>query len=153
MKQRKAATAAATSKIAVRSSGVHGRGVFATARIPASRMIGLYDGRRYAAKEIDSRQWDPRLTYVFGLSDGSLIDAGEGGNDTRFINHACDPNCIAYEIETSAGLAIEICARRTIERGEELSLDYGLDIADNEPGHYECRCASPQCRGTMLAAT
>jgi hypothetical protein len=138
-------------KIEVRTSEVHGRGVFAVSPIRDSELIGHYTGRRYTAEQVASRKWDPRLTYVFGLSDGGLIDADEGGNDTRFINHACEPNCVAYEVEDKSGPAIEIRAKRAMGRGEELSLDYGLDIADNDPTQYECRCASPQCRGTMLA--
>lgn len=151
MKNRAVAGGAGVRKVEVRSSGVHGRGVFAARRLRESELIGLYAGRRYAAEDIGSREWDPALTYVFGLSDGSVIDASEGGNDTRFINHACEPNCIAYEVETRSGLAIEIRTLRPVERGAELSLDYGLDVADNDPADYECRCASPLCRGTMLA--
>ena len=146
-----ASATSAAKKIEVRSSRVHGRGVFATKRIRASELVGLYTGRRYAVEEIGTRTWDARLTYVFGLSDGSVIDASKGGNETRFINHACDPNCIAYEVETEAGLAVEIRAKRTIQPGTELALDYGLDIADNAPEFYACRCASPFCRGTMQA--
>ncbi|MET0382048.1 MAG: SET domain-containing protein-lysine N-methyltransferase [Burkholderiaceae bacterium] len=152
MKSNTIAPAARAGKIEVRSSGVHGRGVFATRRIRASELIAFYTGRRYAASEIASKDWDPRMTYVFGLSDGSLIDAREGGNDTRFINHACEPNCIAYEIDTARGPAVEIRAKTTVARGEELFLDYALDIADNAPADYVCRCASPGCRGTMSAS-
>ena len=116
-----------------------------------SELIGIYTGRRYTSEEVSARKWNPRVTYVFGLSDGGLIDASEGGNETRFINHACEPNCVAYEVEHAVGPAIEIRARRAITIGEELSLDYALDIADNDPTEYECQCTSQRCRGTMLA--
>ena len=138
-------------KIEVRTSDVHGRGVFALQPIREAELVGYYTGRKYAAEEVGSKIWDPSLTYVFGLSDGGLIDANDGGNDTRFINHACEPNCIAYEVEDKSGLAIEIRAMRAVGSGEELLLDYELDVADNDPTQYECRCASPKCRGTMLA--
>jgi SET domain-containing protein len=89
---------------------------------------------------------------VFGLADGSFIDASEGGNDMRFINHSCAPNCAAHEVQGGVP-AVEIWSTRAIRKGEELLLDYQLDIADNDPSLYACRCAAANCRGTMSATT
>ena len=143
--------ATAAPAIEVRGSGIHGLGVFATASLPAHAFLGRYQGRRYAADEVGRREWDRSLTYVFGLSDGSLIDAAEGGNATRHINHACEPNCIAYEVEDEDGsLHIEIETLRELQPGEELLLDYALDVADESPDAYACHCGSPRCRGTLV---
>ncbi|MBW8827898.1 MAG: SET domain-containing protein-lysine N-methyltransferase, partial [Burkholderiales bacterium] len=92
------------------------------------------------------------LTYVFGLSDGTMIDGGEGGNATRHINHSCEPNCVAYEIEDPSGnLSVVIEAGRAIRKGEELFLDYALDVGDEDPTNYACACGAPRCRGSMVA--
>ena len=144
------AVARLACKFEVRGSAVHGFGVFARRPIRAGALIGLYAGRAYGPTEIDANAWEPGLTYAFALSDGSYIDAREGGNDTRFINHSCEPNCAAYETQGSP-LSVEIWCERDIRDGEELFLDYSLDISDNDPLPFMCHCASVKCRGTMGA--
>ena len=138
--------------IEIRHSDIHGDGVFARRRIRRGVSLGAYEGRRYSAAEVRERDWNHALTYVFGLSDGSVIDGADGGNATRFINHSCAPNCVAYEVEKEDGqLAIEIEAAVDIPAGAELFLDYGLDVSGGDPTHYPCRCGTVACRGTMLA--
>lgn len=93
------------------------------------------------------------LTYLFGLSDGTTIDGAEGGNATRHLNHACEPNCEAQEEHGEGGqLVLRIEAIRHIRAGEELFIDYALNVdADADPQDYSCRCGSIRCRGTLLA--
>jgi uncharacterized protein len=99
------------------------------------------------------RDWDHSLTYVFGLSDGAVIDGSEGGNDSRHINHSCEPNCTAYEVEHKDGsLAIVIETLRAVQRGEELLLDYALDVGQADRGAFPCSCGVSTCRRTMVAA-
>lgn len=139
--------------IEVRSSTIHGLGAFAIRAVPRGTALGVYAGRRYAADEDGMRDWDNALTYVFALSDGSIIDGGEGGNATRHLNHSCAPNCAAYELEDDKGRPyVVIEARRRLRAGEELFIDYSLDIGDSEPAEYLCRCGARACRGTMAAA-
>ncbi len=140
--------------IEVRQSTIHGHGAFAARALKRGEAIGRYTGRRYAPDEIDSRDWDTAVTFVFGLSDGSVIDGMEGGNATRHINHSCAPNCTAFEVEDEQGRpAIVIEALRPIKAGEELFLDYGLDAGSGEPEDFVCRCGAKACRGSMLAPT
>lgn len=137
----------------VRTSSIHGSGVFACRRLVAGSLIGRYEGRRYSAAQVRARDWDHRLTYVFGLSDGSVIDGSDGGNATRLINHSCAPNCVAYEVEDDSGqLHVEIEVLRPIGRGQELFLDYSLGVAEADPADFGCHCGATLCRGTMLAA-
>jgi SET domain-containing protein len=139
--------------IEVRASGLHGHGAFAAAALARGAVLGHYAGRRHPADEVHERDWDHATTHVFGLSDGSVIDGAEGGNATRFLNHSCTPNCIAFEIEDGAGQAqIQIETRRRIKAGTELTLDYGLAAESGAPADYPCRCGTPRCRGTLLAA-
>ena len=94
------------------------------------------------------------MTYLFALSDGSYIDGRDGGNATRHINHSCEPNCQASEVVDDDGtLRIEIRTRRRVRAGEELFIDYRLDVGDADPRDYECRCGTARCRGTMAAVT
>ncbi len=80
----------------------------------------------------------------------TVIDAGVDGNEARFINHSCDPNC--ESVIESRRVFIE--AIRTIEPGEELTYDYQIRREDDDPPNideiFACRCGFAQCRGTML---
>ena len=141
----------------VRQSKIHGSGVFAARAIPAGTRVIEYAGTRISAKEADRRHPtnpdDPFHTFFFALSSGRVIDGNEQGNDARWINHACDPNC--ESLEGKGGKRVYIIAKRDIRRGEELNYDYGLVIDEKMTktlkSQYQCRCGSANCRGTMLA--
>ena len=72
--------------------------------------------------------------------DATHLVVSVGGNDARFINHSCTPNCW-IEI---ADKTIWIRASRTIAPGEELTYDYATDGEQT----IQCRCR-PGCK-TML---
>ena len=94
---------------------------------------------------------EPYHTFFFSLENGDVIDAAVGGNESRWINHSCDPNCVP--VQDSEG-RIFIKAKRTIRDGEELSYNYRLNIegrlTKRERAGYACRCGSAKCRGTLL---
>jgi len=145
------------ARIEIRDSAIHGRGVVALAPIAKGKKVVEYTGERIDWDEADRRPPsdpdDPNHTFFFSLSDGAtVIDAAVGGNDARWINHSCKPNCEA--IETDDG-RVFIHARRAIEAGEELNYDYGLILEERITKKlrkaYECRCGAKKCRGTMLA--
>lgn len=137
----------------VRHSPIHGFGAFATRRIRKGTRIIEYQGERVAPDVADARyaNADPHsIILLFVVDKRTTIDAGVNGNDARFINHSCDPNCEAVDEDRR----IYIEATRTIQPGEELVYDYNLtrdadDTAQSETD-YACRCGSPNCRGTML---
>ena len=135
-------------------SGVHGQGAFASRDLLEGDRIGVYEGRRYTAHQVRRRNWDIGLTYVFGLTDGTVIDAANGGNATRHLNHSCAPNCAAYEEAGERGqLLVAFYALRDIGVGEELVLDYSLEVDESEDRTlFGCACGHEVCRGSMLAA-
>jgi SET domain-containing protein len=94
---------------------------------------------------------DPNHTFYFHIDEHRVIDALYGGNSSRWINHACDPNCEADEQNGR----IFIKALRNIRAGEELNYDYGLVIDERYTpslkAQYPCWCGAAQCRGTLLA--
>ena len=128
---------------------MQGRGVYAKDFIPAGTRIIEYTGRRIAWEEAADDENDPH-TFIFGLEDGKVINAAIGGNEARWINHSCDPNCEAILEEGR----VFIDATRDIEPGEELFYDYALEIdepiTEKAKNEYECLCGSPNCRGTLL---
>jgi uncharacterized protein len=142
-------------KIEVRDSGVHGRGVYAALDIPAGARIIEYTGERIDWEEaMDRHPHDPAQpnhTFYFHIETGQVIDALFGGNSSRWINHACEPNC---EAEETAG-RVFITALRDLEAGEELFYDYGLVIEERYTPklkkEFACLCGALTCRGTLLA--
>ena len=152
--QRSRSTASSLAHIEVRHSSVHGHGVFAARDLPPGTLIGVYAGRRYTAHEAGAMAWDDRLTYLFALSDGTLIDGAQGGNATRHLNHACEPNCEAVEDYDEDGrLTVRIETTQSIRANDELFLDYALDIdAGDDPSDYPCHCGLARCRGTLVAS-
>lgn len=141
--------------IVVRHSTIHGNGVFATRKIAADSCIIEYAGDRVTARQAASRQGtdpdNPFHTFFFSLESGRLIDGASNGNDARWINHCCEPNCEAREEDGK----IFIYALRDIKRGEELNYDYGLVVSERHTPKlkksYECLCGAATCRKTLLA--
>ena len=137
----------------VKRSRVHGRGVFAAKPFNKGKRIIEYTGRRILWSSVPDELDDPRM-YFFAIGDGKwVIDPSIGGNEARWINHSCDPNC---DIRETRG-RIFIHALRNIRVGEELFYDYHLetdeDVARTEEIEQEapCRCGAKNCRGTLLA--
>jgi SET domain-containing protein len=138
----------------VRNSSVHGRGVFAARRIRKGARIIEYLGERVSHAEADRRYDDRQVrdnhTFLFIVDRREVIDAGVGGNEARYINHQCDPNCESV-IEDRR---VFIDALRDIEPGEELGYDYQIGREKGDPPDideiYACRCGTARCRGTML---
>lgn len=148
-------------KIVRRNSAIHGNGVFALVDLPAKSRVIEYRGKRITHAQAD-RKYDGTLdtghTFLFTLNDKYIVDANEGGNTARWLNHSCDPNCESEVVVDRNGDEkkdrVFIQTLRAIKAGEELTYDYGIVL---EVPHtkrlkqlWACRCGSPECTGTML---
>ena len=142
-------------RLQVRKSGVHGKGVFVVQPIAKGDAFIEYIGEVIAWPEALRRHphdpSQPDHTFYFHLDGDQVIDGLVGGNASRWINHACLPNCEAEEGEGRVWLK----ALRKLKVGEELFFDYGLVIEERYTAalkkRFECRCGAKACRGTMLA--
>ncbi|MEX3937266.1 SET domain-containing protein [Paraburkholderia phymatum] len=139
-------------RIAARRSTVHGKGLFALQPIAAGERLIEYKGEVTSWRRAAARQRsEAGHTFVFGLSDGRVIDGSCGGNSARFLNHACTPNCEAIE----TGDRVFIHAITTIQPGDELFIDYGLavdgKITEEIRTHYACHCGASNCRRSMVS--
>lgn len=139
----------------LRTSAIQGRGAFATRTIKKGTRIIEYVGQRISWRTADKRYDDEKMnrhhTFLFTIDDKTVIDAAVKGNDSRFINHSCAPNCEA--VNERKRIFIE--AIRTIPAGTELVYDYQYERTDDHTAEderfYKCRCGAPNCRGTILA--
>ena len=140
---------------ALRKSAIQGTGAFATRTIRKGQRIIEYTGEHIDNDEADRRYDDEKMkrhhTFLFIVDDKEIIDGAVNGNDSRYINHSCDPNAEAV-IE---GKRIFIYALRTIRPGEEIAYDYQYERTDDhteeDEKFYKCLCGSPNCRGSILA--
>lgn len=140
----------------IRTSRIAGKGAFATRPIRKGERLIEYVGELMSHAAADARYDDhaddKHHTFLFAVNRSTVIDATVGGNDSRFINHSCNPNCESI-IE---GRRVFIDAMRAIRTGEELAYDYaferdGTETEEEETTLYGCRCGARACRGTILA--
>ena len=133
-------------RIEIRSSPIHGHGMFAKTRIGAGEVVTIWGGE-FVLTEPDLRRKHAWGVYGCALGTigegrylGHVLDEGEE-DLTNLINHSCDPNVWMHD-------EVTLTARRDIGSGEELTLEYAM-IEDHEEwiGPFECRCGSPFCRG------
>ena len=145
----KSRTRKSAVQIEVRESGVHGRGVYTMKFIRKGTRVIEYAGERVSWERAPDDANDPH-TFNFGLENGEVINPEVGGNDARWINHSCNPNCEAIEEDER----IFIYAMRNIHAGEELLYDYRMQIdepiSEAAKKKFACHCGAPNCRGTML---
>lgn len=140
----------------VRSSGRHGLGVFAVATIAEGTRIIEYTGELISEEEGERRyptipdDPEPEHTYLLTLDDERLIDANIGGNEARFINHSCDPNCEPITF----GDHLWIIAVCEIQAGDELAYDYAIELDERhtpaQKRRFPCSCGEAICRGSIL---
>jgi len=138
----------------VRHSRIHGFGVFALRRIRKGTTVIEYLGDRVSHDLANDRyaDKDPKdgHTFLFTVDEKTVIDAGVDGNEARFVNHGCHPNC--QTVNTRKRIFIE--ALRTIQPGEELAYDYQIQRDEDDPADvdviFACHCGAPNCRGSML---
>lgn len=148
--------------IEVKSSGIHSNGVFAKIDIPKGTRVVEYFGNKVTKEEGDrilDETFKKHLenpehqagTYIFELDEEWDVDGDVPGNDAKYINHSCNPNC-KMDIDASEG-KIWIDSIKDIKKGEELTYNYGFEINDKDPYDFElqvCRCGSKNCVGYML---
>ena len=136
------------ASIEVRESGIHGRGVYAIKKIKKGSEIIEYTGERIGEEEANERYEDNPSTYLFMVDDDIYIDGLSKGNEARFINHSCDPNCVAYLEDDNR---VVIYALKKIRPGDELAYNYRLTDEGLEGGtDYTCYCGAEDCKGTMM---
>jgi uncharacterized protein len=148
-------------RIIARRSPIHGNGVFAAVDLPADTRLVEYKGRRVTHAQADRRyagNAESGHTFLFTLNDRYIIDANVDGNVARWINHSCQPNCQAVNVDSPDGdlrnERVYIESLRPIRAGEELTYDYGITLDEPHTARlkriWACRCGARNCTGTML---
>ncbi|XP_075971400.1 uncharacterized protein LOC142973507 isoform X2 [Anticarsia gemmatalis] len=133
-------------------SKIQGLGLYAARDLEKHTMVIEYIGEiiRSELSEIREKKYEAknRGIYMFRLDERRVVDATLSGGLARYINHSCQPNCVAETVEVDRHLRIIIFAKRRIARGEELAYDYKFDIED-DAHKIMCMCGAPNCRKWM----
>ena len=137
----------------VKTSEIHGHGLYATSDIEEDTQIIQYVGEKITKEESKKRalEWENEaretgegLVYIFELDGKYDIDGRLGDNPARYMNHSCDGNCEAINSDGE----IWIVAIQDIKQGDELVYDYGYDME-----HFldhPCLCGSRNCIGYIV---
>ena len=130
-------------KTEVSQSKIHGRGLFATADIAEDEVVAVKGGHIVSREQL-REQVTPRLGPVeIQIGDDLFITPvtqGQRDGSMLYSNHSCNANL---------GMRGEITfvALRDIRAGEELTHDWAT--TDDDDYSLQCKCGSPQCRGTL----
>ena len=129
------------SRLEVRSSPIHGKGLFATAPIRQGEVVIIWGGSLFTAEDIRAGKAAEHSYAAIreGIFLGHPCELGNSTDD--FMNHSCDPNIWMTN-------EITWVARRDISTGEEVTGDCAMywepDEEEWEP--WECHCGSTLCR-------
>ena len=125
----------ATQKIEIKKSRLGGRGVFAKQRIKKGDAIAEFDGKIYGWH---SKFWNNHLeNHCIQFEERKWRDSK---GFAKLVNHSCNPNCGIKDL-------FKIVAIKTIEAGQELTLDY--EMTEDCLWRMKCNCGSKNCRKTI----
>jgi len=133
--------------VGVYRSPIDGRGLFCKRQIESGEMVIEYAGSVIRATLTDKREnyYEGKGygCYMFRIDDTFVVDATLYGNEARFINHSCEPNCYSRIVSVDGEKHIVIFAGRRIFPGEELTYDYKFPFEEEK---IPCHCGSKKCR-------
>jgi SET domain-containing protein len=130
-----------TDAVIIGTSGIEGLGLFAARRCDdGERLHRILVVREVTADAPLRAELGERFDHC-DYPDGKVVLIGF---PSRHLNHSCDPNAyLRYEPD-----ACYIVARRTIAAGEEVTIDYNVNISGGTA--WPCHCGARRCLGTVV---
>ncbi|XP_071719838.1 uncharacterized protein [Rutidosis leptorrhynchoides] len=141
-------------QLVVYKSGIHALGLYTSNFISQSAMVVEYVGEIVGLRVADRRELEYQsgkqlqyksACYFFKIDKEHIIDATRKGGVARFVNHSCQPNCVAKVITIRGEKKVVFFAVRDIYPGEEITYDYHFNNED-EGKKILCSCNSNNCR-------
>ncbi|CAG9535102.1 unnamed protein product [Cercopithifilaria johnstoni] len=132
-------------------AGEKGYGLQCCELIKKGRFVIEYIGEVIGPDEVKKRQSD--TNYVLTIkeifrsdhTEVTYIDPSVRGNQSRFINHGCNPNLVMILVRYGTPqVHVGLFALRDIPAYEELTYDYGAN--SSEFCLKKCLCGSMNCR-------
>lgn len=128
----------ATASVALGPSKTGGTGVFTSKRLSRDEVIREMGVGRRITREEPLRPEEGERPEHCTVVDGRVFLVT---SPDRYLNHSCDPNSWLRFEENR----IVLVARRDVEAGEELTIDYLINNAGGDS--WECHCGTTRCRG------
>ncbi|RVE67214.1 hypothetical protein OJAV_G00115150 [Oryzias javanicus] len=129
-----------------------GWGIRTKEPLRAGQFIIEYLGEVVSEQEFRSRMMEQYFShsgqYCLNLDSGMVIDSYRMGNEARFINHSCDPNCEMQKWSVNGVYRIGLFALKDVNSGTELTYDYNFHSFNTEE-QQACKCGSESCRGII----
>lgn len=126
------------SKAELRNDSIAGKGLFAIEPIKKGEEVMKWGGNYVSRKEAEKAKLQGKLVMQF--DEDLFFIENRGDCDAYFLNHSCNPNLWMKDTFT-------LQARRNVEKGEELTVDYAMFEANEDyVSKWECRCLSASCR-------
>lgn len=125
--------------VEVRPSPIEGLGLFVLQSCRAGQRIRRVNVVREITPECPLRPDLGERVDHCDYADGKVFLLG---TPDRYLNHSCDPCAYAlYEADRCF-----IVARRDITAGEEITLDYNINVTGGSA--WPCHCGAGRCRGS-----
>ncbi len=129
-----------STKIEVRESGFHNKGLFAKIPIKKGEVVFIIKGDKKKFLINNKKQAEKAGMNWVGVGKNEWIDPKKY---CQFFNHSCDPN-------TKLKGRVTVIATKNIKKDEEITFDYSLNESDifwkMEPN---CMCRTSKCRGII----
>lgn len=123
-----------TSKIEIKKSGIHGKGIFTKKNIKKGEIVFIIKGK-LVKFEVHNKKESSKGPNWVGISKNTWINPFEPAKN---LNHSCNPSC---------GIKgkVQIIALRNLKAGEEITIDYSTTEMDTL-WQMKCNCGSKNCR-------
>ncbi|KAM4662430.1 LOW QUALITY PROTEIN: histone-lysine N-methyltransferase ASH1L [Discoglossus pictus] len=129
-----------------------GWGIRTKEPLKAAQFIIEYLGEVVSEQEFRNRMIEQYHNhsdhYCLSLDSGMVIDSYRMGNEARFINHSCDPNCEMQKWSVNGVYRIGLYALKDMTAGTELTYDYNFHSFNMEQQQL-CMCGYEKCRGLI----
>ncbi|KAG4081188.1 hypothetical protein HA402_014636 [Bradysia odoriphaga] len=128
-----------------------GFGLVADEFINAGQLVIEYVGELITENELERRksrkenQPGAQHYYFMTYTKGLYIDAEKKGNESRFVNHSCVPNCETQKWTVNKVDRIGYFALKDIEKGTEITTNYGFGRGE----FHQCFCGEKKCKGVI----
>lgn len=87
--------------------------------------------------------------YCMNFERGLVIDAYKMGNEMRFVNHSCNPNCVIEKWLVKGISRMCLFSKQDIQAGTELTFDYKFARYNSREIGQKCLCSSLNCSGII----
>ena len=127
-----------------------GHGIIAKQDIEPGTFVIEYVGevlnyKQYLSRSEKMNRENNSHLYFMTMSQDEIIDASKKGNNARFINHSCDPNCKTQKWLVDGKTRVGIFAKCFIAEGTELTFDYKFERHGGK--RQICLCNTAKCKG------